>query len=242
MNTFWKTIAEYNSATWMYQIFIVLIGVFLTLMLLRNPQRWVKIGMKIYFIATYTWISVVYYHIYCSERSYNNVLSIFWAILAIAWLWDLLAGYTQLERNPKYNVLGYLLVLMPFIYPVFSMARGLSFPGITSPVMPCSVVTFTIGLLLLFSRKSNLFIILLLCHWSLIGLSKTYFFKIPEDFLLASASVPALYLFFKEYYLTDLHKDTKPKAKFNNWLLIAVCVGIVIVLTTTLVIELYKDA
>lgn len=40
MNTFWKTIAEYNSATWMYQIFIVLIGVFLTLMLLRNPQRW----------------------------------------------------------------------------------------------------------------------------------------------------------------------------------------------------------
>ena len=106
MNTFWKTIAEYNSATWMYQIFIVLIGVFLTLMLLRNPQRWVKIGMKIYFIATYTWISVVYYHIYCSERSYNNVLSIFWAILAIAWLWDLLAGYTQLERNPKYNVLG----------------------------------------------------------------------------------------------------------------------------------------
>ena len=173
MNTFWKTIAEYNSATWMYQIIIVLIGVFITLMLLRNPQRWVKIGMKIYFIATYTWISVVYYHIYCSERSYNNVLSIFWAILAIAWLWDLLAGYTQLERNPKYNVLGYLLVLMPFIYPVFSMARGLSFPGITSPVMPCSVVTFTIGLLLLFSRKSNLFIILLLCHWSLIGLSKT---------------------------------------------------------------------
>jgi hypothetical protein len=82
----------------------------------------------------------------------------------------------------------------------------------------------------------------LLCHWSLIGLSKTYFFKIPEDFLLASASVPALYLFFKEYYLTDLHKDTKPKAKFINWLLIAVCVGIGIVLTTTLVIELYKDA
>ncbi|MCE5224826.1 MAG: DUF6064 family protein, partial [Porphyromonadaceae bacterium] len=38
MNTFWKTIAVYNSATWFYQIIIVLIGVFLTLMLLRNPQ------------------------------------------------------------------------------------------------------------------------------------------------------------------------------------------------------------
>nr|WP_321520740.1 DUF6064 family protein [uncultured Macellibacteroides sp.] len=242
MNTFWKTIAVYNSATWFYQIIIVLIGVFLTLMLLRNPQRWVKRGMKIYFFGTSLWISVVYYHIYCSERTYNNVLSIFWAILAVAWLWDLLTDHTQLERNPKYNVLGYLLLLMPFIYPIFSTLRGLNFPGITSPVMPCSVVTFTIGMLLLFSKKTNLFIILLLSHWSLIGLSKTFFFKIPEDFLLASASVPALYLFFKEYFLSNLHMDTNPKAKYINWLLVSVCVAIGIILMTTLVIELSKDA
>lgn len=51
----------------------------------------------------------------------------------------------------------------------------------TSPVMPCSVVVFTIGLLLLFARKVNMFLVLFLCHWSLIGLSKTYFFRIPED-------------------------------------------------------------
>ena len=47
------------------------------------------------------------------------------------------------------------------------------------------------------------------------GLSKTYFFQIPEDFLLASATIPGLYLFFREYFLNNLHADTKPKAKYR---------------------------
>ena len=57
--------------------------------------------------------------------------------------------------------------------------------------MPCSVALYTIGLLLAFSKRVNLFVILFLCHWSLIGLSKVYFFGIPEDLLLAGALVPA---------------------------------------------------
>jgi len=135
-------------------------------------------------------------------------------------------------------MLSYVLLALPFVYPLVSVARGLAFPGITSPVMPCSVTVFTIGLLLLFSRKVNMFLVLFLCHWSLIGLSKTYFFNIPEDFLLASATIPALYLFFREYFLNNLHADTKPKAKYINWLLILVCVSIGILLTTTMFLEL----
>ena len=65
-----------------------------------------------------------------------------------------------------------------------------------------------------------MFLVLFLCHWSLIGLSKTYFFNIPEDFLLAQCNDPALYLFFRGYFLNNLHADTKPKAKYINWLLV----------------------
>ena len=68
--------------------------------------------------------------------------------------------------------------------------------------------------------------------------SKTYFFQIPEDFLLASATIPGLYLFFREYFLNNLHADTKPKAKYINWLLISVCVGLAVLLTTTMFLEL----
>lgn len=241
MNTFWKTIGLYNSSTWLFQAIIILIGIILTVTLLRKPHQWIKTAMKIYFIFIYLWISIVYYFIYCAERSYNEIMGIFWAIMVLAWVWDLIAGYTTFERNSKYNWFGYLLLLLTLLYPVFSLLRGLHYPEITSPLMPCSVVTFTVGLLLLYSRKVNIFIILLLCHWSLIGLTKTFFFDIPEDFILAGASVPALYLFFREYFLSDLHKDTKPKAAYINGLLVFTCVLIGIVLFSTIFFEIYYD-
>ena len=241
MEIFWKTIGLYNAATWEWQLGIILIGIILTVLLTRNPQPWVKNGMKIYLIAVYLWISVIYYYIYCAERSYNEVMALFWAIMAILWGWDALSGYTTFERTRKYDWLAYFLFAMPFIYPLISMARGLTFPEMTSPVMPCSVVVFTIGLLLFFSKNINMFIVLFLTHWSLIGLSKTYYFNIPEDFLLASASVPALYLFFKEYFANNLHTGSKPNAKYVNLLLILVCVASGILLTTTMFIELLKD-
>lgn len=241
MEIFWRTIAYYNSATWPLQIIIVLIGITLTTLLIRAPRPWVKTAMKCYMIALYSWIAVVYYYIYCEERSYNGVMALFWGIMVIIWVWDTVSGYTTFERTRKYDVLSYVLLIMPFVYPLVSLMRGLTFPEMTSPVMPCSVVVFTIGLLLLFARKVNMFLVLFLCHWSLIGLSKTYFFEIPEDFLLASATIPGLYLFFREYFLNDLHVNTKPKAKYINLLLIFVCVSLAVLLTTTMFLELIPN-
>ena len=62
MEIFWKTIGLYNAATWEWQLGIILIGIILTVLLTRNPQPWVKNGMKIYLIAVYLWISVIYYN------------------------------------------------------------------------------------------------------------------------------------------------------------------------------------
>lgn len=165
MEIFWRTIAYYNSATWILQIVVILIGIVLTALLIKKPRPWVKMGMKLYMIGLYSWISIVYYYIYCEERSYNGVMAMFWGVMAIIWVWDAITGYTTFERTHKYDVLSYVLLAMPFIYPMVSLARGLSFPEMTSPVMPCSVVVFTIGLLLLFAYKVNMFLVLFLCHW-----------------------------------------------------------------------------
>ncbi len=242
MDIFWSTISLYNSATWIYQLIITLIGIVLTLLLLRRPDRWVKIAMKVFLILVYLWIAIVYYHIYCAARSYNIIMSIYWGFLAAAWIWDLARGYTQFEYNRKYAGLATLLLLMPFLYPLLSWLRGLSFPEITSPIMPCSVVVFTFGLLLMMSWKVNLFIILLLSHWAMIGLSKTYFFNIPEDFLLVATTIPALYLFFRDYYLRHItDENSKPKRKYVNLLLASLSIGIAVILIISLVLELTTD-
>lgn len=234
MEIFWNTIAQYNEATWWAQIIITIAGIVLTLLLYRKPTVWVKRSMKIYMVFLNGWISVVYYMMYCDTRSYSYILTTFWGVIALIWLWDLITGYTPFERNHKYGVLVGVLYAMPFLYPLFSYARGMEFPMMTTTVMPCSVAVFTIGLLLAFSRKVNLLVILFLCHWALIAFSKVYVYKIPEDLLLASATVPAIYLFFKNYVGQNLHKETKPRARLINWFLILICIVIGIFLSITL--------
>ena len=116
MEIFWRTIAYYNSATWLLQIVIILIGIALTGLLIGRPRPWVKMAMKFYMIGLYTWISLVYYYIYCEERSYNGVMAMFWGVMAIIWIWDAITGYTTFERTHKYDLLSYVLLAMPFIY------------------------------------------------------------------------------------------------------------------------------
>ena len=162
MEIFWQTIAHYNSWSWIYQLIIVGIGILLSVLLFYRPRTWVKNSMKCYLAGVYLWLSIAYYYFDCGTRAYNEVMALIWALLALVWLWDLKVGYTSFNRTRKYDKLAYLLLAMPFVYPVISLLRGLTFPMITSPVMPCSVVVFTLGIMLLFSEKINLFLILCL--------------------------------------------------------------------------------
>ena len=168
MEIFWQTIAHYNSWSWIYQLIIVGIGILLSVLLFYRPRTWVKNSMKCYLAGVYLWLSIAYYYFDCGIRAYNGVMALIWALLALVWIWDLKTGYTTFNRTHKYDKLAYLLLAMPFVYPVISLLRGLTFPMITSPVMPCSVVVFTLGIMLLFSEKINLFLILCLTHWSVI--------------------------------------------------------------------------
>lgn len=241
MNIFWETIAQYNAGTWIYQLIITLVGLWLTCSLFHHPTPSKKKGMKLYLIFINAWVAVVYYHIYCDPRSYSNALALFWGIMCLFWIYDLIVDYTPFELNHKHQKLAVLLCLLPLAYPLFSAARGMHFPMMTSPVMPCSVAVFTIGLLLAFSRRVNLFLILFLCHWALIGFTKTYFFQIPEDFLLASSAVPGLYLFFKEYIAANLHTATHLKARLINITLLVACGAISLLFMISMVCELAQD-
>ena len=241
MNIFWETIAQYNAGTWIYQLIITLVGLWLTYSLFHHPTPAKKKGMKLYLIFINAWVAVVYYHIYCDPRSYSNALALFWGIMCVFWIYDLIVDYTPFELNHKHKKLAVLLCFLPLAYPLFSVARGIDFPMMTSPVMPCSVAVFTIGLLLAFSQRVNLFLILFLCHWALIGFTKTYFFQIPEDFLLASSAVPGLYLFFKEYIAVNLHTATHLKARLVNITLLVVCGAISLLFMISMVCELAQD-
>ena len=225
METFWNTIASYNAATWPAQLALTLAAVVLTLLLYFRPSPAVRIAMKVFMALLNFWIAGVYYLVCCEPREHHDLLALFWAIMGCIWVYDLAvaAGFTWTQTVASQALFAALLFAMPLVYPLFSLLLGRTFPMITSPVMPCSVAVFTIGLMLAFSERVNIVLAMFLCHWALIGLSKVYFFGIPEDYLLACSIVPALYLFFREYIRDNAGRPTKPSPRVLNALLAVMC-------------------
>lgn len=235
METFWNTIASYNAATWPVQVVLVSVAAVLTGLLYFRPTPAVRSAMKIFMAALNFWIAGVYYLVYCEPREYHDLLALFWAVMGCIWLYDLVVKRASLERTGHHSAFALLLFAMPVVYPLFSLLLGRTFPMTTSPVMPCSVAVFTIALMLAFSERVNIVLAMFLCHWALIGLSKVYFFGIPEDYLLAASVVPALYLFFRAYIATLCAHPTKPSPRVLNALLALLCLIIGCFFAVTLI-------
>lgn len=213
MEVFWNSIAEYNAATWPVQlVFIVVAAVFAVLLLVR-PMTWVKVGTKILMTVESLWIAFVYYMKFASERDYSNVMTIFWCLVAAAWIYDLATHFSSFQKSGRYQWLGIIMLLLPLAYPLISLARGLSFPEITTPVIPSAVALYMLGMLMTFNRKINFFAFIFIVHWAIIAISKIVFLKIPEDALLAVACIPAIYIFFKNAVdADDVPHKPSPKA------------------------------
>lgn len=238
MEIFWNTIAAYNAGTWPAQIVLVAAGIVLTLLLYFRPTPAVRTAMKVFMALLNFWIAGVYFLVYCEPREYHGMLALFWAIMGCIWVYDLAVKHASLERTGNHTAFALLLFAMPLVYPLFSLLLGRAFPMITSPVMPCSVAVFTIALMLAFSERINIVLAMFLCHWALIGLSKVYFFGIPEDYLLACSIVPALYLFFREYILSNAARPSKPSPRVLNALLVVLCILLGVFFTFTLLHQL----
>lgn len=243
MEIFWETIAAYNAATWPAQIVLALAAVVLLALLCLRPSPAVRTAMKIYMAVLNFWIAGVYYMIFCEPREYHGMLALFWSLMGCIWIYDIAVGHASLERTGNHTGFALLLFAMPLIYPLFSLALGREFPMVTTPVMPCSVAIFTLGLMLAFSERVNIVLAMFLCHWALIGLSKVYFFGIPEDYLLACSVVPALYIFFREYICNAASRPSKPSPAVLQALLLLLCAIIGIFVGATLLhqIGLFAD-
>ncbi len=51
MEVFWKTIAQYNEATWIFQVIITIAGILLTVLLYQKPTLLIKRLMKGYMVC-----------------------------------------------------------------------------------------------------------------------------------------------------------------------------------------------
>ncbi len=223
MEIFWEAIARYNSATWWVQLVVIVAAVVLTLRLGKVPTPRMKLVMKLFLALVSLWIAVVYTLVFGHERSYASVSAIFWVMIAGTWVIDALINYTDFEPTHRSKALAAFLYILPLAYPVISIARGMEYPMVITPLMPCSVAAFMTAILLSFSKRANLFAVLFICHWSVIGLSKAVIFRVPEDFILAGAMIPAMYIFFHDYIENNVKGESKPTPLTLKILLLILC-------------------
>ena len=218
---FWNSIADYNAATWPWQIVMMSIASVLTFILWFRPSEWAKTATKIYMVAVSLWIAFVYYMGFGSARDYSNVMTIFWCMIALSWIYDLATRFSTFQRSGKSGVLGLVMLVLPLAYPFISVSRGLEFPQITTPMLPSAVALYMLGMLMTFNKKINFFAFLLVLHWSVIAISKISLFKIPEDALLAAACIPSMVIFVL-HALKAGDQQHKPSYTVVRMLVIAV--------------------
>ena len=127
------------------------------------------------------------------------------------WIYELLVKHASLERTGQHNAFAIQLLVMPLIYPLALAGAGAT----NSHNDLARHALFGGGLHhrtdARLSERVNIVLAMFLCHWALIGLSKVYFFGIPEDYLLACSTIPALYIFFREYVRSNADRPMKPR-------------------------------
>ncbi|NFQ09351.1 hypothetical protein FDG75_07195 [Clostridium botulinum] len=71
---------------------------------------------------------------------------------------------------------------------------GHAYPAITTWLMPCPLVVYSITLLVSFSTKVDYKILILLIFWALTGLPKIFMFGVSEDFILFLSGILAIFV------------------------------------------------
>lgn len=212
MEVFWKSIAAYNEATWIWQLCFIIAAAVLTCFLWFRPGKRIVLAVKALMVAESLWIAFVYYLDFCSTRDYSGVLTIFWCMVAAAWVYDMVTKFSTFEKSGKYRWWGLVMLLLPLLYPVISLLRGMTFPEMATPMLPSGVALYMLGMLMTFNSKINFFAFIFILHWAIISISKIVIFNIPEDALLAIACLPAMYIFLSDA-VDRTPSPSKPCAK-----------------------------
>lgn len=199
MDCFWQSIAVYNSQLlWAQPVWFILAAAAAWLLAKRDSPV-SRLAVRLFMAATCAWIAVVYFGIYAECRAYNEIEVAIWLLMAFIWTFDAFDPCSCSERPKRRNLFAIVPLAAPVLYPILSLIFGHRWPDMTTPLMPCSVAVYMIGLILAFRARVNLVIVLIICHWMLLGITKAKVFSIPEDYLLVATTLPALWYFMCAY-------------------------------------------
>jgi len=198
---FWKVISNYNSATYLLQIAILIVLAVSCMLARKEKVVWLP---KVSYGLTCMYLAFVFFLVFGTEPIQYFFAFPLYLLLGSTFIFE--AVKHKDEHFEKFTSRQWLFGGLVAIYPLVSIVQGKTFPRMLLYIMPCPVVCIGIIIWLGYKQR-NLLSLALLAIWGLTGI-KAFFFNAYEDIILFAIGLYALGLFFLEIKKRYLHNYT----------------------------------
>lgn len=200
--TFWMRLGAYNEAMLPIQAVMIIIAAFLTYRVFAKPGAKTDVWMKAFLSFAFAWNGVVFFLFFA-----RNPISTFtgvplFIVVAALFAVDIFTKKTQFRLpDAKWRkVLTVLWILLVFLYPLIGWTLGHAYPKTCTPMMPCPLTVFALGLVAAAAPKVDKKVFAFLLPWALLGLPKCLgALDCYEDCILFAAGVYGLIVLIKDW-------------------------------------------
>lgn len=198
---FFNIFLKYNSAIFPFQIFLFIGGIFtLSLIILKSGLAG-RVTLY-YLVLLWLWSGIVYHLYFFTEI--NSAAFAFGTLFIIQALFFLsefgIKSKLRFDYSNKLNLIsGYFLILFGLIiYPAIGLLAGNDMVHIISIGLPCPMVIFTFGIIIIAEKEYSFYKILIPVIWAFTGFFAALKFGVYEDVMLPISAVIAVVIFLRE--------------------------------------------
>jgi hypothetical protein len=206
--SFWTQVGLYNQATYPFQAVLVVAALVLTYLVFAKPGPKTDVWMKAFLAIAFAWNGVVFFLIFAKNPISQFFGAPLFIILAVLFVVDIFTKRTsfRLPEGKWKQAFTVFWVLMVFLYPLFGLPLGHTYPGMLTPVMPCPLTVFALALVTAAAPQVSKALFILLLPWALAGLPKCLgALDCYEDCILFAAGVYGLVLLVKDWKAISTH-------------------------------------
>jgi hypothetical protein len=193
---------EYNTTVYPIQLLLLIIGIFtLILLISKINSKNLIIGLVIGFIWIWTGLA---YHIYFFSRI-NKIAFVFGIIFIIQGLFFIFESIFkrrlkfEFEKSFKIFAGFFFIIFGLFIYPLICILRSNGLNEIISIGLPCPTTIYTLGILMLATKRFPKYLLIIPTIWAAIGFFAAINFGIYQDvMLLVSALVADICIIYQK--------------------------------------------
>jgi hypothetical protein len=197
VSIFWEIIGLYNNQTIFIQFFLFALIVISFILSYSGKCNWL---VKLVLGIINVYIGIVFFGYFGTEKIQKYFALPLYIICGILLIYESIKNKN--DTIEKLNIIKILLLIMCILYPLISFLLGNRFPKITTYIMPCPIMSYSI---IIYSgyRYKNKLLLIIMAIWGLTGI-KAFVANAYEDIILLICGLYCIYILGKQYRMKNV--------------------------------------